>query len=309
MLKALKYLFLTGSLLTSLVLILNFSYTKTTDIPGHVDGQHITVKDLKLRVYQAGTGPDVLFLHGSIGSIEDFETVSPLLKDYRVTLFDRIGHGYSEMPSVQANIASNADYASALIEMLQLKNVIVVGHSYGGSIALKMAINKTPNVKALVLIAPASKVADVRAIEHVFANTYFGKGLLRILSPLIAEDMLRGGLLESLKPNQDLLPEHFIETRLKLWSNPGILYTRTQQTSVVQQEIAEMVPHYSSIKIPTVILVGEKESHEDIYTGSQKLARTTPGAKLRIVKGAGHYLHYKDPVAVSTAISQLNQAQ
>jgi len=306
MFKALKYIFLAGSILAGLVLILNFTYTKITDIPNHIEGQHIAVKDLKLRVHQVGTGPDVLFLHGSIGSIEDFDTVLPLLKDYRVTMFDRIGHGYSEMPLVRANLASNAVYASALIEKLQLKNVIVVGHSYGGSVALKMAINQTPNVKALVLIAPASKVADVRAIEHVFANTYFGMGLLRILSPLIAEDMLRGGLLESLKPNLDILPDNFIETRLKLWNNPGILYTRTQQTSVVQHEIAEMIPRYSSIKLQTVILIGEKETHDDISSGAYVLADTIPGAHIQIVKGAGHYLQYKDPVSVRAAIKRLN---
>jgi len=302
MVRTLKIIFYVILLIVLLILILNFTYSKDTDIPTSISGQHVSVNGIKLRVHQVGNGQDVLFLHGSIGSIEDFETVLPLLKGFRVTLFDRIGHGYSEMPVDPANIASNAQYASALIEKLRLKNVIVVGHSYGGSIALKMGINQSPNLKALVLIAPASKVADVREIEHVFANTYVGMGLLRILNPFIGKDMLKEGLLDSLEPNLQDMPDTFVESRLALWDNPGILYTRTQQTAVVQRELGEMQIQYPSIKLPTTILLGEQESHEDIYVGAQELSVAIPGAQLHLVTGAGHYLQYKDPAAVSTAI-------
>ncbi len=300
-----KYLFIVCVAFAALVLVLNFTYSKDIELPDTASGKHVLVNGVKLRVHQVGTGPDVLFVHGSIGSLEDFETVLPLLKGYRVTLFDRIGHGYSDMPAESANIASNAKYTAALIKTLQLKNVIVVGHSYGGSVALKMAIEQTPNIKALVLIAPASKPDETRAIEHLFENKFYGLGLLRILRPFIAEDMLRDGLLNSLKPNLENVPDNFVETRLSLWNNSGTLYTRTQQTAVVTNELSDMQSQYASIKLPTTILLGEEETHEDIYVGSQELSVAIPGAQLRLITGAGHYLQYKDPEAVSTAIKQI----
>jgi len=300
-----KYFVIISVAFAALVLVLNFTYSKDIELPATASGKHVLVNGIELRVQQVGTGPDVLLIHGSIGSLEDFETVLPLLKGYRVTLLDRIGHGYSDMSPESANIATNAIYTAALIEALQLKNVIVVGHSYGGSVALKMAIEQTPNIKALVLIAPASKPDETRAIEHLFTNKFYGLGLLRILRPLIAEDMLRDGLLNSLKPNLENVTDNFVETRLSLWNNSGILYTRTQQTAVVTNELRDMQSQYASIKIPTTILLGEQEIHEDIYVGSQELSVAIPGSQLRLITGAGHYLQYKDPEAVSTAIKQI----
>jgi pimeloyl-ACP methyl ester carboxylesterase len=289
-----------------LIFFLNYSYTKDITIPNHLAGQHITVNNIKLRVSQTGQGPDVLFLHGSIGTLEDFETVIPLLDYYRVTTFDRIGHGYSDMPPVPATIASNADYASALIKTLKLQNVIVVGHSYGGSIALKMAINQDPNLKGLVLLAPASKPAKTRAIEYLFANKYVGMGLLRLLRPVLAENMLRSGLLASLQPNLDSIPDNFTESRLAIWNEPGILYTRTQQTQVVNDELDNMLIKYENISIPSILLIGEKESHSDIYTGTYELANIISKTELVEIKEAGHYLQYKKPAAVVDAINLLN---
>lgn len=304
-LKGLNYFLLSLLLIITGVLLLSFTYTKNITIPNRLDGKHVEVEGVKLRVLQTGEGPDVLFLHGSIGSLEDFEPVLSLIKNYRVITFDRIGHGYSELPSVPANIQSNAHYASALIENLQLKDVIIVGHSYGGSIALKMAINQDPNIKALVLIAPASKPSTTRAIEHLFSNKYIGKGLLRILRPVIAEDMLREGLMTSLLPNQDSVPAGFIESRLTMWNETGILFTRTQQTAVVNQELSDMLPQYATIKVPVIVLLGEQEAHEDIYEGSQELSVAIPGAQLQLVTGAGHYLQYREPAAIAQAISAI----
>ena len=117
--------------------------------------------------------------------------------------------------------------------------------------------------------------------------------------------MLRDGLLNSLKPNLENVPDNFVETRLSLWNNSGILYTRTQQTAVVTNELRDMQSQYASIKVPTTILLGEQEIHEDIYVGSQELSVAIPGSQLRLITGAGHYLQYKDPEAVSTAIKQV----
>jgi pimeloyl-ACP methyl ester carboxylesterase len=305
MVKISKILILVLLFAASLLVLLSYSYRKDLTIPDNLSGKYIEINGTKLRVFQKGAGPNVLFLHGSIGSLEDFETVIPLLDNYRVTTFDRIGHGFSELPPHPATIASNAQYTSDLINKLQLTNVILVGHSYGGSIALKMAIKRDPNIKALLLLAPATKPAETRAIEDLLAKPVIGMGLLRILQPFIAEDLLREGLMESLKPNQDRVPDNFIQQRIQLWNDPGILFTRIQQTKAVNQELAEMQTHYPGIQLPTIILLGEQESHEDIYIGSQELVEAMPNANLHLVEGAGHYLQYKDPKTVAQSIAKL----
>lgn len=287
------------------IISLNYSYTKDITIPTGASGKHINVDGVKLRVQQIGEGPDLLFLHGSIGSLEDFETVVPLLKGYRITSFDRIGHGYSAMPPVKANIENNARYASALIKTLKLKDVTVIGHSYGGSIALKMAINNDPNIKSLVLIAPAAySLTPARKIEFLLARPVIGLGMIRILHGSIAENMLRNGLLTSLQPNLNVMPSGFVDARIQMWNNPGVLFTRTQQTDDVTDELNVMQKHYKNIKLPISILLGEKEAHTDIAQGCKLLAEQLTNGNLIEVPEAGHYLQYKDPLQVSKVIKQ-----
>jgi pimeloyl-ACP methyl ester carboxylesterase len=285
-------------------LVLSVSYRKDIEIPASLAGRHVTVDGVKLRVYQQGNGPDVLFLHGSIGNLEDFETVMPALaKQFRVTSIDRIGHGYSEMAPDKANIASNTAYTEKLIQVLKLNDVIVVGHSYGGSIALKMALDKTPGTRGYVLIAPAAyPFTSTRLIEHVLATPSIGKGLLVMLRPFIAEPMLKNALLYSLKPNVKDVDPTFMEFRLKLWNNTGILYTRVQQTSDVIAELAQMSTQYQNIQQPVTILLGDSEPHRDIAADCHRLVKAIPDSKLTMVKGSGHYIQYKDPQTVIDAI-------
>jgi len=285
---------------------LTFSYHKNISIPTGVYGKHIEINGTKIRIFQTGQGPDILFIHASIGNLEDFESVLPLLKNYRVTMFDRIGHGYSASPSGKANIENNALYTSALIKKLNLKDVTVVGHSYGGSIALKMALNKDSNIRSLVLLAPAGySLSPTSKLEHMLATPVIGLGLLRLFQPFIAEQQLREKLLTSLIPNISILPKGFVDARIALWNNPGILFTRTQQTSVVTSELNEMQKHYENIDLSVTIFLGSEEQHNDITIGCHLLNDRLAESELIVIKGAGHYLQYKDPLIISNAIKKV----
>jgi len=309
LMKFIRFVLASLVLVVIAALVLSVTYHKDITIPGSLAGRHVTVDGVKLRVYQQGNGPDVLLLHGSIGNLEDFETVMPALaKQFRVTSIDRIGHGYSEMAPVKANIASNAAYTKKLIRVLGLKNVIVVGHSYGGSIALKLAIEQTPGIRGYVLIAPAAyPFTSTKLIEHVLATPSIGKGLLVMLRPFIAEPMIKTALLFSLEPNVNDVDPSFIDFRLGLWNNTGILYTRVQQTSDVIAELAQMSIQYQHIQKPVSVLIGEKEQHRDIAADSHRLIKVIPNSTLTMVKDAGHYIQYKDPQAVIDAIVAMSK--
>lgn len=298
-------------LLCIAAVVISYLYNKDIRIPAGLAGQHIEIDGVQLRVQQIGHGPDVLFLHGSIGSLEDFDSVLPeLVKRFRVTTFDRIGHGYSALPPVKANITSNARYTRRLIEELELQNVIVVGHSYGGSIALKLAIEQTPQVSSYVLLAPAAySLASTRPIEHLLAAPVIGKGLLFMLRPIIAEPMLSDGLLTSLSPNTALFDPAFIDFRINMWNNTGILFTRVQQTSDVTAELDAMHASYPEIQRPMHVLLGKQEPYTDIAEGSKRLVEVVPNSKLVMLDNTGHYLQYVEPRAVIDAILQVSKLQ
>ena len=141
----LRYFAVPAALLVVLLLVaavLGATYSPNTTIPAGMPGRHVVVNGVPLRVVQEGQGRDVLLIHGSPGSIEDWDSITgALAASFRVTRYDRPGQGYSGDDG-QYSQEHNGEIALGLIRALGLSRVVVVGHSYGGSTALAMAAGK-----------------------------------------------------------------------------------------------------------------------------------------------------------------------
>lgn len=112
---------------------------------------------LKFHVQQAGSGPDVVLVHGVTGDLSvwmlcrAFQTLS---QTRRVTAYDLRGHGYSDAPP---DGYTSADHAADLVALMDLTGVgraSVVGHSFGGVIAAHLAADHPERVASLVLSDP-----------------------------------------------------------------------------------------------------------------------------------------------------------
>ncbi|MCI5701446.1 MAG: alpha/beta hydrolase [Erysipelotrichaceae bacterium] len=107
------------------------------------------IKDIDINYVQYGTGKDVVLLHGWGQNIQMMDPLGKLLKNCRITILDLPGFGSSMEPSFAYNIS---DYASLLHEFfkeLKIDNPILIGHSFGGRIAIYYA--STYPVSKLVL--------------------------------------------------------------------------------------------------------------------------------------------------------------
>ena len=72
-------------------------YQPDIRIPEGLKGRYVEVKGNRIRYSQTGAGQDILLIHGCPGSLEDWEPVAESLsRKYRVTAYDRPGHGYSD---------------------------------------------------------------------------------------------------------------------------------------------------------------------------------------------------------------------
>jgi len=104
-----------------------------------------------------GDGPDVVLLHGLCGDLAFWHPaiVASLAKDHRVTRMDLRGHGYSGRPSSGYTTRDLAGDLAALLDSLGIARASLVGHSFGGAVALHFAALHPERTESVVL-------ADVR---------------------------------------------------------------------------------------------------------------------------------------------------
>ncbi|NKF21406.1 alpha/beta fold hydrolase [Solimonas marina] len=128
----------------------------------------------KLAHQQLGAGPDIVLVHG-LGANRAFwyPVGTQLAQRYRVTLYDLRGHGYSEKPSKGYTATEQADDLLDLLDRLGIERAALVGHSYGGAIALEAAIAAPQRFSHLALLdtrvqrlQPQLRLSDV---DHLTA--------------------------------------------------------------------------------------------------------------------------------------------
>ena len=107
-------------------------------------GRFVTVDGLRVHDLESGEGAPVVLLHGNLLSAEDFLSsglMASLSSQHRVIAIDRPGFGYSERPSGREwSAKTQASHVQRLLEVLQVRQPIVVGHSWGALVALELAL-------------------------------------------------------------------------------------------------------------------------------------------------------------------------
>jgi pimeloyl-ACP methyl ester carboxylesterase len=299
----------------ALIIILPFItgllYSPNNKIPENYIGNKLEVKGRMMRYYQTGNGDNIFFIHGSMGSVEDWEKLYPLLKNkYRVTAIDRPGMGFSDIEKNDYTLDGNAKIAREIINKLDLKNVIIVGHSYGGAIALRMAIDYDENIKGYLLLAPLGYVIDDPNAgiftTKMLSIPIYGEGLLVFLDPIIGEAMIEKNLLRYMKGDESLFPENFIPFRKELWNKAIAMATRARQSDNYNTEIVKYSHKYRGIKHSVSIIVGDND-RKQLLLQCDKLAREIPDCKYVKLKAVNHYIQYARPNEIVMALEELSE--
>jgi pimeloyl-ACP methyl ester carboxylesterase len=275
-------------------------YRPNTDIPAGAAGRHVVVRGVPLRVLQRGSGRDILLIHGSPGSLEDWAPViDDLAQSYRVTAFDRPGHGYSGDAGAYS-LAYNAQTVIDLMDVLGLEHVVVVGHSYGGATALAVALQAPPSAAAYVIVDSASykSARKPEAIYSLLEMPYVGMGVATVLGARVAPKRIRKVLLELFRAHPP--SEAFIAQRIRMWSTPKVTHAIAMETLGAQASLDAQSPSYPQIRQPVQIL-GQAEDPMRTAT-AQRLHAAIAGSTLHLIAGTGHYIQFEKTGDVLAAI-------
>ena len=118
-------------------------------------GRFVNVNGVQLHVLEQGRGEPLVLLHGNGSMVEDFVSsglIEMAASRYRVIAFDRPGHGHSTRPpGVAWTDVAQAELIAAALTKMGVSRAVVLGHSWGSSVAMALALNHPAAVSALVL--------------------------------------------------------------------------------------------------------------------------------------------------------------
>lgn len=304
--------FAVGSFALVGLVILGFSiagalYAVDAGIPSDLAGKQVDVNGVPLRVLQIGRGRDVLLIHGSSGSVEDWAPVMNALSgSFRLTAFDRPGHGFSG-DTGEYSYEHNADVALDVIDAQGLEDVVVVGHSYGGGTALAMAVRTPASVGAYVIVDGAAYTPsrEVSATYRLLAVRWLGTGVARALGSERVAKRIESGIAEQFGGRR---PEAgFVELRMRIWSSPKVLHALAVERLGAHEGLLRLSPKYPEIRRP-LFIVGQADN-EFRRTTAERLHRDVAGSVLKLVPGTGHYIQIEKPSVVVDAIREAAEAR
>lgn len=268
---------------------------------------------VRLHYLERGVGPPVVLLHGNVVTAEDW-VLSGVVdgiagRGRRAIAFDRPGYGYSDRPR-GASPCTAADQADLLLDALARLGVerpVVVGHSWGASVAMAMALAEPAAVRGLVLIS-GYYVPTLRADTLMAAPAAVPVlgGLLRhTVSPLVGAALMPKFIEAMFAPLP--VPERFEAGFPRdLALRPSQLRAETQDGALLAYEAASLQARLGELRTPTVVIAGAEDRVVDPDLHSGLLAGRVPHAELRLVPGAGHMVHHAAPELVAEAVEAVS---
>ncbi len=120
----------------------------------------IKIQDVKINYIQYGKGKDILLLHGWGQNIEMMKPVGDNFSDkFRITILDFPGFGKSPEPSEPWNIEKYSVMLEKFVELVGIKKPIVIGHSFGGRVAIRYSA-RNPIEKLVLFGAPCIRIEE-----------------------------------------------------------------------------------------------------------------------------------------------------
>jgi pimeloyl-ACP methyl ester carboxylesterase len=293
---------------TGVALIAGGAAAMTPPLRAETSADTIRVGGVPIHFERSGRGRPVVLIHGASGNLNDmtFRLAPRLAASHEVVALDRPGHGESGLPpGGGASIRTQAALLRATVAALGIERPIVVGHSYGGSVALAWAVDAPEALSGLVLLAAPSQVWEggLGLSTDLLASPATGPVLARAVSHLatrgFAERTLDGVFAPQAPPDGYL--EHL---DLSLVLQPASLRENARQLAALKEELRPMVPAYPALDLPVAIVHGEADRTVGLEIHSVPLARQIPGARLARLPGIGHMLHQ---VATDAAVAAVQQ--
>jgi pimeloyl-ACP methyl ester carboxylesterase len=253
----------------------------------------VELHGLRVAYQRTGSGPPVVLLHGAPGDSRVWrELQDDLSNEFSVVAWDAPGCGASDDPPERFGLADYADCLAGLVAALGLDRPAVLGHSFGGGLALGFYSRHPSIPRALVLAGAYAGWAGSLPPDEVVRRVRVGQQA--------ADEMERGefrprsipGLFSAAMSAEraDELAEILAEARPH--------GTRVMLRAFAEADLRDVLPR---VAVPTLLIYGDADERAP-HAVAAALHRAIPGSRLVTLPGLGHEAYLEAPHAFDTEV-------
>lgn len=253
-------------------------------MPGEpTDATYTNVEETRVRYYDSGGDkPPVVLIHGFASALDAWTAVMPRLEDdHRVIALDLRGFGWTDRPETDYSPAAQAELVFGLLDELDVERTALVAHSWGSSVALRMALEQPDRIERIALY-------DAWVYEEQLPVAFRWSR-----APVVGE--LIFGLFYNERPGDKMelafhdptiLTHEFVQEVEHALDRPG---TRAAALAAVRgQHYEEIQKRYGEIEQPVLLMWGE----QDVVTTpdiGHRLHAQLPNSTLHMFSQCGHF--------------------
>lgn len=232
------------------------------------------IDDLNIYFQKVGKGRDLIMLHGwGLNSSTFWPTVDFLKDNLTLWILDLPGFGRSDKPGRAFDTNDYAEIVADFIKVNKIKKPSLLGHSFGGKIAIKLT-STYPNLVDKLILVGASGIKQVPSFKRAFIYP-----LAKIVHHLVPD-------IFNLKT---IIRKKFYRKIESDYENAGLMKDTLLKT--IKEDLTEQL---KKIKNETLIIWGEEDKAVPLRYG-KKMYQLIENSKLLIIEGKGHFLHVHNP--------------
>lgn len=287
-------------------------YTRRVERIWPAQGRLIASEGARIHMLEAGPeqAQRVLLIHGASSNLRELwhPLADTLAQDHRVIAFDRPGYGHSTRPRRKAHtLALQARMAADALRASGEGPALIVAHSLGAAVALRLAMDAPALVQALVLIGPATH-------PYPGKNAWWARlSSAPIIGPLFCTLMIPwiGPLMSSASIANNFFPgkapeNYYADAGVGLIFRPRAFRASARDVCATNAEFATQAPRYPEIFTPVIVITGDVDKVVSPKRHARGLARDLPAVELVTAPDAGHMPHRLRPDLVFSAITRVH---
>lgn len=277
-------------------------------MPGLPADSAVELHGHDLTYVDAGQGPPVVFIHGLLGSHQDWATLlDDLSAHHRVLALDLFGHGASAKPMGDYSLGAHAATVRDLLDHLGIGAVTLVGHSLGGGIAMQFAYLFPERVAGLVLVSSGGLGRELSLLLRA-ATLPGAEWVLPVLASgwvrARGESFGRGLAKVGIRPGSDARRawQGFVslsdpESRRAFLATSRAVIDPGGQTVTARHRLSELAT------VPTLLVWGGRDHLIPSWHAVQA-QQAIPNSRIEVFERAGHFPHLDDPDRFAGLLSE-----